>query len=142
MKCKHIGNMVQEMTAILHPQMLRYRQYYITCRVLVISLQYNVDGRGYTFTRHNNKFTMNINTDVFFDDKGSPNAQVIPSEAVRRRQAPLPPPQKPQQQRSVFLSPFLCSFTAILLLLLAQKCLILYCKRNLKKGIIYTCKTA
>jgi len=55
---------------------------------------------------------MNINNDVFFDDKGLPNTQIIPSEAVKMRQASLPPLQKPKQKRSVFLSLFLCSFTA------------------------------
>ena len=35
------------------------------------TIQYTVTGRGYTFTRHNNKLTMNINTEVFFDDKAT-----------------------------------------------------------------------
>ena len=62
------------------------------------SLQYIVTGRGYTFTRHNNKVTMNINSDVFFDDNPVPSDQAFPCRTILRRQAPLPPIKNPKEQ--------------------------------------------
>ncbi|XP_065888465.1 uncharacterized protein [Dysidea avara] len=61
--------------------------------------EYTMNGQGYTFTRHNNKFTMNINSDVFFGDKPIPIIKPFPNRGVAiRREEPFPITQKPQQQ--------------------------------------------
>ena len=52
--------------------------------------QYIVTGRGYTFTRHNNKLTMNIDTEVFFDDKTTP----AESGLKKKPSSPKQPPNK------------------------------------------------
>ncbi|XP_065888585.1 flagellum-associated coiled-coil domain-containing protein 1-like [Dysidea avara] len=61
--------------------------------------EYIMNGQGYTFTRHNNKFIMNINSDVFFGDKPVPIIKPFPNRGVAiRREEPFPITQKPQQQ--------------------------------------------
>ncbi|XP_065887543.1 meiosis-specific nuclear structural protein 1-like [Dysidea avara] len=61
--------------------------------------EYTVTGRGYTFTRHDNKFTMNINSDVFFDDKPKPTTQAAAAPTgTSKREASLSPTQNSQKQ--------------------------------------------
>ena len=80
-------------------------RYVITCvykHNIMSIIQYTVTGRGYTFTRHNNKFTMNINSDVFFDDKpavSTSHDQTAPI-SMNKREATLSPTQNSQKQRS------------------------------------------
>ena len=82
--------MVLKMIA-MQPLMLRYKikVVFIEEVICIAIIQYTVTGRGYTFTRHNNKFTMNINTDVFFDDKPVPMCQVALSARVRDEEVRL-----------------------------------------------------
>jgi len=72
-----------------------------------------VNGPGYTFTRHNNKLTMNINSDVFFSDQQVPIIKPFPNRgvAIRRRES-SPLTQKPQQQRLGFIY-YVCILSGI-----------------------------
>ena len=61
------------------------------------------------FTRHNNKFTVKINSDVFFDNKPVP-LKAYPNCGVEMRMEELLPiTENHQKQRSDFMSPFLCT---------------------------------
>ena len=63
--------------------------------------------RIYTFTRHNNTFTVEINSDVFFDDKLMP-LKVFPNRGVEMKMAKsLPITENRQKQRSDLMSPSL-----------------------------------
>ena len=77
--------------------MLRYTQLIIASSQCV--LQYIVSGRGYTFTRHNNKLTMNINSNIFFDDSPVTSFQAFPKRPIPRRQEPLPPIKNSKEQK-------------------------------------------
>ena len=81
-----------------------------------------MSGRGYTFTRHNNKLTMDIDTEVFFDDK----VKTANDDSRRKPNSPIPISQKQK----------LGLYKSWLVTVLLYICIVgLHCKGNLKRGM-------